>query len=210
MNQVSRSWLVLCALHGVLSMLMWWAREGAINAMTWQADGWLRQPWTLWTSAWVHMNTPHLIGNQLALGALAAFAWILRPTLSCSLAWLLAWPLTQLSLLLWPQIGYAVGLSGLLHAGAMVLAIQLMLKRMAVPQARRWGGLLALGLLIKLALERGWSYPVVWDPGNEMSVVQAAHLAGACWGGVLGLALGRRGRGPPGQAPWETPSLPAH
>jgi hypothetical protein len=28
----------------------------------------------------------------------------------------------------------------------------------------------------------------VWDPGNEMSVVQAAHLAGAAWGVVLGLA----------------------
>lgn len=197
MNQASRTWLALCALHGVASMLMWWAGDRAVDALTWRADGWLQQPWTLWTSPWVHMNTPHLIGNQVALGALAAFAWTIRPTLACALAWLLAWPLTQLSLLLWPQIGYAVGLSGLLHAGAMVLAVQLILKRIAVPKARRWGGLLALGLLAKLALESGWSYPVVWNAGNEMSVVQAAHLAGAFWGAVLGLALGRRDRSQP-------------
>lgn len=194
MNQASRTWLALCALHGVASMLMWWAGQQAVDALTWRVDAWLQQPWTLWTSHWVHMNTPHLIGNQVALGALAAFAWTIRPTLACALAWLLAWPLTQLTLLLWPQIGYAVGLSGLLHAGAMVLAVQLMLKRIVVPKARRWGALLALGLLAKLALESGWAYPVVWDAGNDMSVVQAAHLAGAFWGLVLGLALGRRDR----------------
>lgn len=201
MNQASRTWLTLCAVHGVASMLMWWADDPVVDALTWRADNWLQQPWTLWTSPWVHMNTPQLIGNQVALGALAAFAWTIRPTLACALAWLLAWPLMQISLLLWPQIGYAVGLSGLLHAGAMVLAVQLLLKRIAVPKARRWGGLLALALLAKLVLEGGWSHPVVWDAGSNMSVVQAAHLAGAFWGTLLGLALGRRDRSQPVGAP---------
>lgn len=196
LNSRSITWLVLCALHGVLSMLVWWAREGTVHALTWQADGWLSQPWTLWTSSWVHLNTPHLIGNQVALGALAALGWVVRPTLACGVAWLLAWPLLQLSLLLWPQIGYAVGLSGVLHAGAAVMSVQLLLKRIAVPKARRWGGLLALGLLVKLWLESAWAYPVVWDGGNDMSVVQAAHLAGVLWGALFGLALGRRVRAP--------------
>lgn len=194
LNARSLSWLVLCALHGVLSMLVWWAREGTVDALTWRADGWLDQPWTLWTSSWVHLNTPHLIGNQVALGALAALGWIVRPTLACGLAWLLAWPLLQLSLLLWPQIGYAVGLSGVLHAGAAVMGVQLLLKRIAVPKARRWGGLLLVGLLLKLWAERAWAYPVVWDGGSEMSVVQAAHLGGVVWGAVFGLTLGRRVR----------------
>jgi hypothetical protein len=191
----SRSWLLLCALHGVASMLLWWAREGMVTSLTWHVDDWLNQPWTLWTSAWVHMNTPHLISNQLALGLLTAFAWIVRPPMACTLAWLLAWPLTQASLLWWPQIGYAVGLAGLLHAGAMVLAVHLMLRRIEVPKARRWGSLLALALLGKLLLEHGWSSPVVWDSANEMSVVQAAHLSGAFWGLLLGLAAAWR-RGP--------------
>jgi hypothetical protein len=190
MNRPSRSWLVLCALHGVMSMLAWWARADVVDALTWQADGWTLKPWTLWTSSWVHMNTPHLIGNQLALGALTALAWVVRPTRACALAWVLAWPLLQLSLLLWPQIGYAVGLSGVLHAGIAVAAAQLLLGRIAVPQAQRWGVLLVLGLLIKVLLEEAWFYPVVWNPGSNMSVVQAAHLGGVFWGGLMGLAWG--------------------
>lgn len=186
----SRSWLLLCALHGVTSMLLWWAPYGLLDALTWRADDWPDRPWTLWTSSWVHMNTPHLIGNQLALGALTALAWIVRPPWTCALAWLIAWPLTQAALLLWPQVGYAVGLSGLLHAGVMVLAVHLLLRRIAVPKAQRWGLLLALGLLSKLALEQGWSSPVVWDEGNGMSVVRAAHFSGAFWGLVLGLLMG--------------------
>lgn len=182
----ARSWLLVCAVHGVASMLLWWAREGTVDALTWRDEQWLSQPWTLWTSAWVHMNTPHLIANQVALGALTAFAWVIRPEPRCTLAWLLAWPLVQLTLPLWPQIGYSVGLSGLLHAGAAVLALQLIFKRVDVPKARRWGGLLLLALLMKVALERGWSYPVVWDAGSDMSVVQAAHLSGVLCGLVLG------------------------
>jgi rhomboid family GlyGly-CTERM serine protease len=185
----SRAWLVVCCVHGVASMLLWWAQAGAVEALTWRADHWAERPWTLWTSAWVHLNTPHLIGNQLALGALTAFAWVIRPSLRCAMAWLTAWPLTQFTLLLWPQIGYAVGLSGLLHAGAMVLAVQLMFKRIPIRKARRWGALLALGVLTKILLERGWQYPVVWDRANDMSVVQAAHLSGVMWGLLLGLLV---------------------
>ena len=188
----SRAWLLVCCVHGVASMLLWWARPDAVEALTWRADHWRDHLWTLWTSAWVHLNTPHLIGNQLALGALTAFAWVIRPPMRCAIAWLLAWPLTQFTLLAWPQIGYAGGLSGLLHAGARVLAVQLLLKRIPIRKARRWGGLLALGVLVKTALEQPWSYPVVWDPANDMSVVQAAHLSGVAWGLLLGTALAWR------------------
>ena len=185
----SSGWLLLCAVHGVASMLLWWAGDQLVQAMIWHADSWLERPWTLWTSAWVHLSTPQLIVNQIALGMLAAFAWVVRPSWPCTMAWLLAWPLTQASLLWWPHIGYAVGLSGPLHAGAMILAVQLLLQRMAVPKAGRWGGMLALGLLIKLALEQAWSHPVVWDNANDISVVRAAHLMGAVWGVVMALLL---------------------
>lgn len=180
-------WLLLCGVHGVVSMILWWGQESAVQTLIWRADDWTGRVWTLWTSAWVHVNTPHLIGNQLALGALVAFAWVVRPPWPATLAWLLAWPLTQLSLVLWPHIGYAVGLSGLLHAGAMVLACHLVLGRLPVPKARRWGALLALGVGTKVVLERGWAQPVVWDAGIDTSVVQAAHLAGVLWGVGLGL-----------------------
>src|SRR5690606_28658662 len=143
------AWLLLCALHGVLSMLLWWAQIAAVEPLIWRADAWTDHPWTLWTSAWVHLGTPHLIGNQLALGALTAAGWVLRPPPSAMWAWALSWPLTQACLDVWPQVGYAVGLSGLLHAGVAVLAMHLVLAPM--PRALRlWGIVLALGVLAKL------------------------------------------------------------
>lgn len=185
-----RSWLLLCALHGVASVLLWWAQPGLLDALTWRADDGLNRLWTVWTSAWVHPATPTLIGHQMALGLLAAFAWVVRPPWSATLAWLLAWPLAQATLGLWPQIGYAVGLSAVLHAAWAVLAVQLLLGRIGMPQARRWGALLLLGLLLRLGLERAWDQPVVWDGGNDRSLVQALHLTGAFWGLLLG-ALAR-------------------
>ncbi|TNF61386.1 MAG: rhomboid family intramembrane serine protease [Burkholderiales bacterium] len=182
-------WLLLCVVHGAASMLMWWMGEQQVRLFTWQADTWMLRPWTLWTSAWVHVNTPHLITNQIALGFLTGLAWLLRPDLRAALAWLLTWPLLQLSLVLWPQVGYSVGLSGLLHAGAMIMALQLVLGRIHAHKAQRWGLMLVAGLLTKLVLERAWFYPVVWDPGSDRSVVQAAHLCGAAWGALLTLVL---------------------
>jgi hypothetical protein len=180
----SRLWLGLCVGHAVTSMLVWWMGDGLGQWMTWRADDWLQRPWTLWTSAWVHRNTPHLIGNQLAVGALAAMAWVLRPDARAALAWVLAWPLIPLCQRWWPLVGHYVGLSGLVHAAVAAVAVQLLMDRARVPQIRRWGGVLALGLGVKLVLEQAWARPVVWSDNLGISVVQSAHLVGACAGAL--------------------------
>ncbi|WP_171020259.1 rhomboid family intramembrane serine protease [Hydrogenophaga sp. 2FB] len=185
----SRGWWWLCALHGAASLLMWWGGQNASSGFVWHANDWTRQPWTLWTSAWVHLSTPHLIGNLLALGGVAAAGWVLRPDARCTMAWLLAWPLTQVSLLLWPPVHHAAGLSGLLHAGTLLLAVQLALGTAPVHGARLWGVLLMAGALTKVVLERGWSQPLVWQADTGIQVVQAAHLTGAFWGVLLGLGV---------------------
>lgn len=188
----SKAWLSLCVLHAVASMLVWWAGDAWAWELTWRADTWLSRPWTLWTTAWVHINTPHLIGNQLAVGALAAAAWLMRPHAGASLAWLVAWPLLPPMLLWWPQVGYYVGLSGLVHAAVAVLAMHLVLGEMCIPKARRWGWMLLTGLAAKLLIERAWLWPVVWHDAADMSIVQVAHLSGAALGAVLALGLLRR------------------
>ncbi|MDP3205103.1 MAG: hypothetical protein Q8M80_13635, partial [Hydrogenophaga sp.] len=110
------SWLALCCVHGAVSVVVWWSGGHWTDALIWHADTWTQHPWTLWTSAWIHLNAPHLIGNLLVLGAYLTIGWVVRPDGRCTLAWLLAWPLVQLSLLLWPDVRQVVGLSGLLHA----------------------------------------------------------------------------------------------
>lgn len=176
-------------LHAVASMLVWWMGERLAAWMIWRADDWDDRPWSLWTSAWVHMNTQHLISNQLAVGALAAMAWVLKPGLRASLAWLLTWPVIPLVLPYWPHIGYYAGLSGLIHAAVAVVGVYLVAGRTTVPMARRWGGMLLLGLLAKLLIERAWHWPVVWSDNLGISVVQASHLVGAVAGTVATLAV---------------------
>ena len=185
-SAVGREWLVLCVLHGVASMLAWWALAPSVEVLVWRVDDWTERLWTVWSTAWVHVNTPQLIANQTALGMLAAFSWRARPDRWCALAWLLAWPLTYLGVALWPQVGYVVGLSGLLHAAVAVLAVHLWWQRLPVPLARRWGALLALVLVGKLWLDGVWSRPIAWDSVNNMSVVQAAWFSGAVCGALLG------------------------
>jgi hypothetical protein len=185
----SRSWLFVCGIHGVASSLLWWARDSSLQRLTWHYDTVWSMPWTLWTSAWVHVNPPHLIFSQMGLGLLVALAWVLRPPWISTWAWLLSWPLAQACLVWWPQIGYAAGLSGLMHAGVAVLAVHLLMGLVRIPKGRRWGSLLLLALLVKLAMERGWAHPVVWDGGTELSVVQALNLTSALWGAALALVL---------------------
>lgn len=176
-------------LHAVASMLVWWMGERSSASLLWRATDWDERPWSLWTSAWVHINTQHLISNQLTVGALAAMAWVLRPGLRASLAWLLTWPVIPLVLPYWPHIGYYAGLSGLIHAAVAVVGVSLVGGGSQVPMARRWGLMLLGGLLIKLLLERGWHWPVVWSDNLGISVVQAAHLVGAMAGLLAMLAM---------------------
>jgi hypothetical protein len=189
------AWWGLCGLHGAASLLMAWAGQNVpTSAWIWRASDGLQHPLTWWTSAWIHLSTPHLIGNLLAMGGVAAAGWVLRADTRSAWAWALAWPLTQVSLLLWPQVGYATGLSGLMHAGTLLLAVQVALGRLPIRGARFWGGLLILAVVTKVVLERGWAVPLSWDADADIQVVQAAHLAGVFWGVLLGLGLVALGR----------------
>jgi hypothetical protein len=181
----AKLWLSLCVAHAVGSMLVWWMGDRLSAVLIWRADDWFERPWSLWTSAWVHMNTQHLISNQLAVGALAAMAWVLKPGLRASAAWLAVWPLVPLVLPMWPHIGYYAGLSGLIHAAVAVVGVYLLAGRSGVRVARRWGLMLLLGVAAKLLFERSWQWPVVWSDSLGISVVQSAHLVGAAAGAVL-------------------------
>ena len=183
-----RLWPLTCALLIAASVLLWLAGvRGHVvpQHWLWHAEYWPLQPWTLWTGPLLHFLGAHLLGNVLALAALAVLGAALQARGSDALALLLAWPLGTLALLLWPSVGGYYGLSGPVHAAAAILAL-----RALQPPAMRWLGLLlAGGLLVKLALERGWAVPVGFDSGWGFNVVFAAHLASAAVGAVLALAL---------------------
>ena len=183
-----RAWPLTCALLIAASVALWLAGiSGHVvpQHWLWHAEFWPRQPWTLWTGPLLHFLGAHLAGNALALAALAVLGISLHARARDALALLLAWPLGTLALLAWPAVGGYYGLSGPVHAAAAILA----LRALQAPATRWLGLLLAGGLLIKLALERGWAVPVGFDSGWGFNVVFAAHLSSAAVGAALALAL---------------------
>ncbi len=188
------AWPLLCTLLIAASALMWLAGvAGYVNPepWMWRPDDWRQQLWTLWTAPLLHFLWPHLLGNTLALAALAVAGSSLQATRRDALALLLAWPLSTLALLLWPPVGGYYGLSGVVHAATAIVA----LRAIAQPSVRWLGLLLGGGLMVKLALERGWAVPVGFDSGWGFNVVFAAHFAGAAVGAGLAVvcSLGAEG-----------------
>ena len=173
--------------------------DWTLRHLVFNAGQWPQHPWTLWTASLAHLSFAHLAANLLALAALAAlgllgFAWCL-PT-SAAFAWLLAWPLATWMLLCWPEIAHFQGLSGQIHAGALVCWSFAAINGVAKP----WSFVLFAGVGLKLLSEHAWSRPVAFDADWEFSLVYAADLAGAAAGLARGVPMAlahRRFWGPP-------------
>jgi hypothetical protein len=137
------AWLGLCGVLGagaVLVTAIGGAHPGAFAALEGRPGADLLQPWRLWTAAWVHWTAAHLAVNLAGLAVVAAVGWRAQVPASAALAWCVAWPATQalLSTLDATQLPAALrhdgGLSGVLHAGVVVLGLGL-----AWPERRRAG-----------------------------------------------------------------------
>lgn len=180
------AWLAACALHGGASLLVAMAGPAVAEALRWHPHA---PVWTWWSSAWVHLHGAHLLANQLALAAVAVGGWAMRVGGSAVAAWCGAWPLLVAVQPWWPAVqGYA-GLSGLLHAGVTVLAVQGLCGGTGAAAPRGAALALGAGLSLKLALEAGWREPLAPHATLAMEVVQSAHWAGALCGAGLGAVL---------------------
>jgi len=161
------------------------ARDVPREAIDWQPGRAIAEPWRWWSAVWVHYSRLHFAANvagALLVGALGAAA---RLAPRAALAWLLAWPVTQLALAIEPRLVHYGGLSGVLHAGVAIVAVHLL-------QARgpRWlGALLLGGLLAKVLFEAPWQGPLVHRAGWDIAIAPLAHASGAASGLVFGWLL---------------------
>ncbi|KQP12734.1 rhombosortase [Pseudorhodoferax sp. Leaf267] len=180
MNRTSWSWPTLCLLLAAGSIAAWWAR----NPVGWE---WWREDWSdaasWWTAALVHRSPAHGLANLLALGALAVLGHSLRVPRAQVLALVVAWPLSTLGLVLFPQIGRYAGLSGVLHAAVAVLVVHCAMAR----DLKAWAALLGAGLGLKLVAEAAWRQPLVFEPEWGFAVATGAHLTGALAGALCAL-----------------------
>jgi len=187
------AWLRLCAGLALASTaatalaLGGWSPLG--RDLAWEAATWAHAPWTWWTASLVHLSWPHLGANLLGLAAVALLGFAVEANKWAVAALLLAWPLSNLGLALWPTVTHCSGLSGLLHAATAILWSFVAINFKSPVNSRTLGFMLFGGVGLKLVLEQPWAIPVVFDEKFGFDVVQANHLLGALAGVVCGLSL---------------------
>lgn len=184
MKPPGRAWAALALLMMVASVLAWWSPSGALD---WQPALAWHEPWRAFTAAFVHWSAQHLLVNLLAAAVVGAYGWAAALPGRMVLAWLVAWPLSHLMLLLRPELAHYGGLSGMLHAGVAIPCLWLVCR--ARGGRRVVGALVSLGLIIKLASESPWGPALQVSQEWDIAVVPLAHATGALAGLLCGALL---------------------
>jgi rhomboid family GlyGly-CTERM serine protease len=166
------------------------------DAIDWQPTLVFGQPWRALTAIGVHYSSAHLIGNLagIALAGVYGIAAVVPTRLAW--AWVAAWPLTHLGLLVRPELAHYGGLSGVVHAG--VAAIVVWVLATGRTRAQRWvGALVAIGFVAKLISEAPWGTTLRHPEGWDIAVAPVVHTTGALAGAlcaVVAIAFHRRSR----------------
>ncbi len=179
----ARAWVLVAAVLAAGALAGWPVQRTLID---WQPALAISQPWRAVSAVFVHYSAMHLGANLAGTALVAALGAAMPVPRRASLAWLAAWPLTQFGLLLQPALMHYGGLSGVLHAGAAVVAVELMLQ--GSRGLRLLGLLLALGLCVKIGFEAPWRGPLRYPPGWDIAVAPLAHATGAASGAMCALA----------------------
>ncbi len=178
-----RAWLALAVALALAAVL---AASVSTAALEWQPGRAWIEPWRAWTAAIVHYSAFHLVVNLVGTALVAALGWFARVPRSTALAWLVAWPLTQLGLLARPDLLHYAGLSGVLHAGTACVGWQLAVH--ARGQRRAIGALVLAGLAVKVASESPWGAAVRERAGWDIATAPFAHASGLVAGLVAAIA----------------------
>lgn len=180
----SRAWPALALLLGFGAIVM---LGSDASRWAWQPALASSAPWRWWTAAFVHLSTMHLLANVAGLALVALLGWRAGSTRADAIGWAAAWPLTHLLLLAQPSLSRFGGLSGVLHAGVVIVAVRL---ARGEPGPRRTiGAALLAGVALKLLLEEPWQGALKRTAEWDFAVAPAAHVTGAFAGALCALAI---------------------
>ncbi len=199
-NDAGRAWAGLAALLGFGAAAVFAAATfdpaafaAATASLDWQPALAWRQPWRAWSAAWLHFSSLHLAANLAGTALVGALGWIGRVPRRTTLAWFVAWPLTQIGLLVQPELLHYGGLSGVLHAGVAVAALYLMVS--ARGPRRAIGVALLAALAAKVLSEAPWGEALRHPAGWDIAVAPFAHASGFVAGLLTSaVAEGQHGR----------------
>jgi rhomboid family GlyGly-CTERM serine protease len=183
------AWVGLAALFAACALAGWPVPQELID---WQPGLAFSQPWRAFTAIGVHYSGAHLIGNLAGIALVGVYGVAALVPARLAWAWLAAWPLTHLGLLLRPELQHYGGLSGVVHAG--VAAIVVWVLATGRTRAQRWvGALVAIGFVAKLLSEAPWGATLRHSAGWGISVAPLVHTTGALAGALCALVALRVG-----------------
>lgn len=175
-----RAWCALALLLALGSAL---AVGRPVALLDWQPELALAEPWRALSAAFVHYSVQHGVGNAAGLTLTAAFGLAARVPLRSAVAWLAAWPLTQIGLLIEPALAHYGGLSGVVHAGVAIVCL-----RVIFAEHRAVGGAILAALVLKLLSESPWGAPLRHPAGWDIAIAPLAHVTGTVAGLLCGAA----------------------
>ena len=175
LNGGAAAWVALAALMGAGAIIGQALPPGLLE---WQPGAAAAEPWRAWSAAIVHCSAAHLAVNLAGAVVVGAFGAAARVAPAAALAWLAAWPIGHLALLVQPQLLYYGGLSGVLHAGVAVAAVF----AAAGGPGRGAGAMVLAGLALKILLEVPWGPALRDDTTLDIAVAPLAHATGALAG----------------------------
>lgn len=185
-----RAWVALAVALALGALL---TSGVAPEAIDWQPSRAWPEPWRAASAVFVHYSALHLLANLAGAALVGALGWFARVPWPIALAWLVAWPLTQLGLLARPDLLHYGGLSGALHAGVACVGWQLAAHARG---ARRAIGVLVLaGLALKVASETPWGAALRQPPGWDIPTVPFAHASGLVAGLLAAIVCDLLARG---------------
>jgi len=148
----------------------------------WQPSLWAREPWRAFSAVFVHYSALHLAANCAGGLLVSALGHAAGVPPRATLAWLAAWPLTQLGLLLQPELLHYGGLSGVLHAGVAVVAVHLLIAGSS--SQRRVASIMLVVLVAKVLHEAPWQGALQHREGWDIAIAPLAHATGALSGAI--------------------------
>lgn len=172
-----RAWLALTLLLALLAATGWWMPAAALD---WQPALALREPWRAFSAVAVHFSVLHLAANLAGAALVGALGVVARVPRTVVLAWAAAWPLTQIGLLMRPDLLHYGGLSGVLHAG--VAAVALWLAARERGRRQLIGAAILAALLVKLLGESPWGPALQTRAGWDIAIAPFAHASGVLCG----------------------------
>ena len=179
MTRADAAWVGVAILLGMFAVVGWAAPREALD---WEPDLVWRQPWRAFTAVGVHYSTHHLWGNLAGLALAGVFGVVAQVPARLAWAWLAAWPLTHLGLLVKPELGHYGGLSGVVHAGVAAIITHILIDGTKV---QRWVGTAVLiGFSGKLLSETPWGAVLRHPAGWDVAVAPIVHATGSVAGGV--------------------------